>query len=1101
MVVIRIKKDKLEIILFALLLIVFFGFVYRDFNPKSFDMCDVDPFVSSPEEWLNHFLSSWGYDQGGGTGAPLSVGPLALIHGFLTLLFDGPGLAQKVYWYSILPLSCISMYIFLRKIVSSTYARFLGSFVYAVNPFTIHQFLRGGVMITPFIFLPLVLLFLSNILEKKGGMTGNAFRLIFCVGLSTIFHAQSIVFFLPFMIILPLVFMMAKKDRRHVFRILLLLLAAAGFCFVTLLPTNMFYAFMHIFGFEVGERAVEVGIIRAWGGFSDPEELIAGLRGSFLRPSSPPNLVAFSVVAALLSFSAFFVRDKRRGKYVTSFLLVGILFIGFWGLSVMEFTYPLFFLFPPLKVLGSPQKLWGSLVPTYPLVLALLFDEAEETRIFHKIFQKISPKQENGWKLHRRHIFLMFLTSLILIPNFTYHLVPWDENPWEIFTAQEYFSEAELPSVYRQVYEWLEAHTDSEKEFFRILWLSSGVKLRDLRVFYPSTPAFHSPSNLSRFILTPFLEGRTREFGWMLALINVKYVVVNMLTTYEPTKPSISEYGGYLYASGDPEEFVKLLGIQEDLKIVANSTDFVIYENLDFTPHISVYDDFVLIPTFATAKALSPIYSMIPNAGFEDGNSYGWGRYLNETWRQSIWKVDNTTSRSGRYSFMGTATDIGGPARLYMPVEEDITYYISAWMKIENADGAHFKVYFLDENGDVVGDAYAEWEGHVASRGTRDWFSVSITETTPPGTREAEVWLCKGPSLDKENLGITWFDDIVFAPTDFYSLLTAIEWSENPEMALFYVCDLLSEISNFDLNTDLILSPLSNDTMKRFWDISKVAVYGGGIEPREETEYIHEQMLLFVFESEVYLSPVSGNWSRMEAPTLSNRMALNLTGSGRAKLEFFAPRDGYYRTIINMAVDGEVSVQIDNSVSVISGTDGKFEWYEASPSYLEQDSRTVTIDFRGNFMTIDRILVTSSKEENLSIQDMFDENQSLETEVIRISRTKYRIGIKSEKPVYIALSQSYHEEWKASLENGTELEHFPFLPYDWANGFYLAKNGEHIIEIKFAEQELRTMRLLLFSGTWSFVIVGILYTSNFIRSILRRAFRRAKKAIEERKFR
>jgi len=995
------------------------------------------------------------------------------------------------------------MYVFLRKIVSSTYARFLGSFVYAVNPFTIHQFLRGGIMITPFIFLPLVLLFLSNILEKKGGMAGNAFRLIFCVGLSTIFHAQSIVFFLPFMIILPLVFMMAKKDRRHVFRILLLLLAAAGFCFVTLLPTNMFYAFMHIFGFEVGERAVEVGIIRAWGGLSDPEEVIAGLRGSFLRPSSPPNLVAFSVVAALLSFFAFFVRNKRRGKYVTSFLLVGILFIGFWGLSVMEFTYPLFFLFPPLKVLASPQKLWGSLVPTYPLVLALLIDEAEETRIFHKIFQKISPEHEDGWRLSRRHIFLMFLTSLILIPNFTYHLVPWDENPWEIFTAQEYFSEAELPSVYRQVYEWLEAHTDSEKEFFRILWLSSEVTLRDLRVFYTSTPAFHSPSNLSSFILTPLLEGRTREFGQMLALINVKYVVVNMLTTYEPTKPSISEHGGYIYASGDPEEFVRLLEIQEDLKMVANSTDFVIYENLDFTPHISVYDDFVLIPTFVAAKAVTEsIYSLIPNAGFEDGNSYGWGRYLNETWRQSIWKVDNTTSHSGRYSFMGTATDIGGPARLYIPVEENVTYYISAWMKIENADGSHFKVYFLNENGDMVGDAYATWGGgRVSSSGTMDWWRVAITETTPPGTREAEVWLCKGPSLDKENPGITWFDDLVFMPADLVASFSAVDWSENPERALSYVRDLLSEISNFDSNNDLVLSPLSNTTMKRFWNTSKVAVYNGGIELGEETECIHESMLLFIFESESYLSPVSGNFSMLEAPTLSNHMALSLTGPGRAKLEFFAPRDGYYMTMINMVADGEVSIQIDNSTSVISGTNGKFEWYETSPAYLEHGSHTITIDSRGGSVSIDRILVTSSKEQNQRIQDMFDENQSLETEAIRISRTKYKVRIKSEKPIYVALGQSYHNEWKASSENGTELEHFPFLPYDWANGFYLDKNGEHIIEIKFAEQELRTMRLFLFSGTWSFVILGMLYTSNFIRSILRRAFRHAKKAIEERKFR
>jgi len=688
----------------------------------------------------------------------------------------------------------------------------------------------------------------------------------------------------------------------------------------------------------------------------------------------------------------------------------------------------------------------------------------------------------------------MFLASLILIPAFTYTIYPKSfspENPWDIFIPQKHFSKAELPPVYHQVYEWLETHTDYEEEFFRILWLSSKVTLRDLSNFYPSTPAFHSSSsNLSRFILTPFLEGRTREFGLILALIDVKYVVVNMLTTYESTTPHISEQEGYFYASGDPEEFVRLLENQEDLKIVANNTDFVIYENLDFTPSISVYDDFVLIPTFATPKAPAPLFSLIPNAGFEDGNFDDWCQYVQEPWRQRFWKIDNVTSHSGPCSLMGVAMDMDDGFQLSIPVKENTTYYISGWMKIENAKSAHYLVQFLNEEGKMLREVHPQlYTG--SGYGTRDWWQFGILATTPPSTTNAKIWCGKGVSFDGKNPAITWFDDLVFMPADLFSSFTATEWSENPGKALFYVSDLLSEISDFDSNTNLILLPSSNTMMERYWNISKVAVYMGGIESEEETEYIDRDMtLLFIFESEVYLSPVSGNWSRLEATTLSNQMALSLTGSGRAELEFFAPRDGYYRTTINMAAHGEVSVQTDNSTSIISGTEGKSKWYETSPSYLERGDHTITVDFKGDFMNIDRILVTSSKEGNLRIQDMFDENQSLETKAVRISETKYEVRTKSEKPVYVVLSQSYHDLWKASLEDGTELEHFPFLLYGWANGFYLSEQGEHFIEINFEEQKTRAIQIVVFSSFWLFLIGGTLYTSKSVRYASKRVLKK-----------
>ena len=122
------------------------------------------------------------------------------------------------------------------------------------------------------------------------------------------------------------------------------------------------------------------------------------------------------------------------------------------------------------------------------------------------------------------------------------------------------------------------------------------------------------------------LPSRVGNLGTLLAPLNVRYAVV--FKNINQTMDIGIWYGGEgkfpQYIIGKPETFVRVLGKQEDLELISETSNYVIYENKVFIPMVAAYSPlpnslndtsnafpFVIKETEAIVKVLSmnPYYS------------------------------------------------------------------------------------------------------------------------------------------------------------------------------------------------------------------------------------------------------------------------------------------------------------------------------------------------------------------------------------------------------------------------------------------------------------------------------------------------------------
>jgi hypothetical protein len=93
--------------------------------------------------------------------------------------------------------------------------------------------------------------------------------------------------------------------------------------------------------------------------------------------------------------------------------------------------------------------------------------------------------------------------------------------------------------------------------------------------------------------------------GEILALLNVKYVIVNLTSENQDRIRHFRQYGTP-YISGDPGIFVSFLNKQKGLRLVVRRQDFLIYENKEFTPLIYAANSSVVVTgSFETLAPLS----------------------------------------------------------------------------------------------------------------------------------------------------------------------------------------------------------------------------------------------------------------------------------------------------------------------------------------------------------------------------------------------------------------------------------------------------------------------------------------------------------------
>jgi len=335
-------------------------------------MGDLGPWYQTPGEVYKSFSSTWTHMWLGRQDS-LGPGDFMLQSSLITLFGGNAAMAQRIYWLSIMPLSAITMRIFLGRFTTSSWAKLIIPFAYAVNGITIIWFQTGAVAFFPaYVFIPLLMLYLIKILEEKERRWLNMLIFTLIYGLITNWLLYSLLYFLPFLVIFFLVEIAYRRNWKYSLKTSLLFVGSFGILFLLVAPIGI-EKLLSIFGYY----ATPTGTF----GYYYPLPIEYWLNVVQRAYTWPETVNMITNLTYFLGFSALgtlFIRNRTRLKYYLSLLLVATLIILFAWMVNMGLIINWFADFPVLITFQHPGKLAMMASWSFFLMMAILVNEREE---------------------------------------------------------------------------------------------------------------------------------------------------------------------------------------------------------------------------------------------------------------------------------------------------------------------------------------------------------------------------------------------------------------------------------------------------------------------------------------------------------------------------------------------------------------------------------------------------------------------------------------------------------------------------------------------------------------------------------------------------
>jgi len=571
------SRRALELSALLLFLLPLFGFAYRKlaFQPIGLAFADLSLFPVSSERAFQAFIYCWGDNN---LGSFNMESPFWLLRSFMVFLFGN--YAQNIFYLSLQPIACITMYIFLTQLVEHRSAAFVASFIYSVNPVAVFYFSTGSPTLLFFYAIsPLLLLFLFLIL-KSNKVSDVIFLGIFSA-ITSSYDRDAPAVFLPLVIVITLIHIFINRGAKQRWKSLFLIIGSFALVFLLLLPSYYFY-FVNLP--SIGQRTLtgqQPSFVQAMYSHSSIPNVLRllgpHLEWGFSTLYGGTWAEALGYAFPLLAFSSpLFIRGRRRrkdgtGEYaIVSFLITAVLVIAFFDLTRQGLTLNLFVQIPILFVFRDSAKLMQLLTLAYSPLIAVTINQ-----VINRI-ETLGAEQSNT--LSRRipcrkilkllkFCFCMAIITTNVFYN-SYFLTSGDgaigliqsiryrDNP----DHQNYRT---LP-VYRQVSAWNSEKRKSEG-YFRTLWLPydyttkltlpTGLDDYTFHVF-PSTlfgEVSGGMESTSYMLSTIEKLGQTKKVGTLLSSASVKYLIIRKNSQWEG-EPRIWYNKSYArYLCGNPK--------------------------------------------------------------------------------------------------------------------------------------------------------------------------------------------------------------------------------------------------------------------------------------------------------------------------------------------------------------------------------------------------------------------------------------------------------------------------------------------------------------------------------------------------------------------
>lgn len=189
------------------------------------------------------------------------------------------------------------------------------------------------------------------------------------------------------------------------------------------------------------------------------------------------------------------------------------------------------------------------------------------------------------------------------------------------------------------------------------------------------------------------------------------------------------------------------------------------------------------------------------------------------------------------------------------------------------------------------------------------------------------------------------------------------------------------------------------------------------------------------------------------------------------------PRTDNYR--IGMQVEGreKINITIDNIININITPDR--EWVDIGDFIFEKGNHKIAFKL-GKDVKIRRIILYSVKNSETLEEILSTKDKNVTITYRKINPTKYIAHVKTDKPIFLLFSDSYHPLWKAYV-NGKEYS--SIIAYSFINSFYIPETGEYDVAIEFTGQKYVWIGMAISSVTFIFIILYLISGDRAIKPL------------------
>lgn len=1064
---------------------------------------------------LESFYAVEGWSLAAGLGASF---PYQASHFFMALIFsmfrDNPTLAQHAFYYPLMSLSGITMYIFLGRFRLSFISRCIASFVYAVNVITIMAFWGGGPEKLPYYASqPMVLLFLFNLLERKGNWTRNFFMLALFSGLAASFSYP--LWWVALVAVPTIAYIIIEWKKKFTLIAATLLLTLFAITFILILPYSFFILsellsrpIVEVFSSISAKYTLEstLGGMRSVYSTSTPINLLRVLYLTqvpswWYGGSANWNLLGFAL--PILAFSSLlFIKRNMRSRSIIVFSVMAILPVAFNWMTQQGYTYSLFVNFPILLVFNAPEyTMWLTMVAYAPLI-AITIDELKDHIIPPTLgppLKKISPDLYVINIRQFKRVIAFYLILLLAVGSIGGY-------SWPFFTgdlAMSMLSEGgvQIPKedygvqpVFYEMRDWLIKH-DPDVQDFRVLVLPFSYQTHystavlEANVIPPPTE-----------IIDALVNRRTDRLGSLCGFFGVKYIFVNLIDF------DVAATGtGWIKS-----DFVDKLNNQKDLNLVENNTNFLVYKNENFVPLVSVYDKmFNLVsldglrppPAKILVLAVMPGFNMTRQLlFFGDTLPASDAQWVVSQTSTMIFFGDNASVYDQYISQAGS--ELSNVVHVFKMGERPLNVSVAGFDGetgyIEIPEGPPLNTTFTEMTISAwiypfpYSGAKAIYSNPTPAYGGGFRWQLDDRWYTPVGPVPPLDGTIPRPPLNKWTLATAVFNGThLLNYFDTTPTNSAGAGASSFKMSgTSYIGAYLGQahfFKGFITNLQIYNKALNLTQIEQLFDTGLTATPL----PLPDAGLVGWWPLNQSSGTIAYDLSGNGNYGTLRGDVswvvvpeaIVNNPAASLGCAGKVFREetvnFYAPQNRSYSVALRVASAGSIGfvLTIDETSAIslpITHQDNNFHWYETLVP-LSRGFHRIDVSTHGGPVFLDQVVIFHSiPQQNLTLEEIFNSPSQVSYTSREISWTEYSLDITSTRPSFVVLWQAFHPSWSAHSD-GTKLYHFNASL--WANGFYLKETGSRHVKIHFSGQDARNVVLLSWAIAWISLIGGIIYTS------------------------